>query len=108
MPISNNSRKKSCTIRATANETITVASTQLAGETVVGLGITEVFWTGDWTVRRGANTLLVLTDGQDSWDLTGWGALKEWMGADIVLEQGTVPGTIILGCSKYNDEQNET
>lgn len=108
MPISNNSKKKSCTIRATANESITVASTQVGGETVIGLSITEIFWTGDWTVKRGANTLLVLTDGQDSWDLTGWGALKEDMAADIVLEQGTVKGTIILGCSKYNDVQNET
>ena len=107
MPIAINSKKKSLVIRAVANESFTVASTQVGGETVVGLGITEVYWSGDWTVKRGANTLFVLTDGQDSWDFTGWGSMKEWPAADIVLEQGTVKGTIILGVTKYNDEQNE-
>ena len=107
MPIALNSKKKGCVIRATADETISLANTQVDGETVIGLGITEVFWTGDWTVKRGANTLLVLTDGQDSWDFTGWGSLKEWMDQPIVLTQGTVKGTIVLGCTKYNDQQNE-
>ncbi len=107
MPIAVNSKNRTCVIRATANETHTVASTQVGDEVVVGLGITRIHWTGDWTVKRGDNVLLVLTDGQDSWDLMGWGSLREWADQDIVLEQGTVPGTIILGCTKYNNEQNE-
>jgi hypothetical protein len=107
MPIVRNSKKRTVVFRATANETFTVASTVVGDETVVGLGITEVYWTGDWTVKRGANTLLVLNAGQDNWDFTGWGSLIEWYDADIVLEQGAVLGTIIIGCSKYNDQQNE-
>jgi len=106
MPISNNSKSKNVVIRATAPETISLASTQVGGENVVGLAITKVFWTGDWTIKRGANVLLVLTDGQDNWDFTGWGSLKEWMDQPIVLEQGTVKGSIVIAASKYNDLQN--
>jgi len=107
MPLALNAKQRNVVIRAIADETITVASTAVGGETVAGLGITGIYWTGDWTVKRGANTLLVLTDGQDSWDLTGWGSLREDAAADIVLTSGTVKGTILLNCTKYNDAQNE-
>ena len=107
MPIATNSKQRSCIIRAIADETITLANTQVGGETVVGLGITGVYWTGDWIVSRGSNQLLVLTDGQDSWDLVGWGSLREWADQPIVLTQGTVKGTILLNVTKYNDQPNE-
>ena len=107
MPIASNARERNCIIRATSAETITLANTQVGSEVVVGLGITGVYWTGDWTVKRGSNVLLVLNDGQDSWDLMGWGSLREWKDQSIVLEQGTVKGTILLNVTKYNNEQNE-
>ena len=109
MPVIQNKKLGSAVIRATANETINVQSLAIDGEVIKGVSIIEIYWTGPWTVKRGANTILSLTDGQDNWILDGVTALKEDYAADIVLEASNSAlgqtGTIILEVKKYTDPE---
>ena len=99
-------------IRDTANATYVVAGNSAAsnvasaGETVVGASISQIWWTGDWTVKRGANTVLVLKD-SGSWDLNGSGInLGEFPAANLVVEAANT-GTIIVELSKNSNFVSE-
>jgi hypothetical protein len=99
-------------VRNTANQTYVVAGTSptsniaSAGETVVGAGISQIWWTGEWTVKRGANTILVLKD-SGNWDLNGSGiTLNEFPDATLVLEAANT-GTIIVELSKNSSFVSE-
>jgi hypothetical protein len=111
MPIIQNKRNGKFVIREIANATYSVANVTLANtatsepDDVVGMGITELYWTGEWTVKRGANTILVLSDGQDNWIFDGDFALREYPAADIVITAGSVAGTIILVGNKYRSDE---
>lgn len=102
MPIVKNQTKGIALIRATANETITSANLVVAntGEVVTAMGITRIWWSGNTTIARGANTILVLT-GTGDWNLAGWGdALDEGANSDIVI---TTTGTVLLEVKKVPD-----
>ncbi len=99
-------------VRNTANQTYVVAGNSAvsniasSGETIVGASLSQIWWTGDWTVKRGSNTVLVLKD-SGSWDLNGSGInLNEFPDATLVLEAANT-GTIIVELSKNSDFVSE-
>lgn len=103
MPVSRNSRGGRCVLRSTATETFTLASLAVGDEDVQGAAIVGVYWTGEWTVSRAGAEVLVLSDGQDNWDLVGWGGLFENADGNIDVKAGSVAGTILLHVTKYSD-----
>jgi hypothetical protein len=100
MPIIQNKLHTQAVIRATANESYTLADFQLTGETVTAIDITQVYWCGSWTIARDANVILSLING-DNWFLEGVTALREDNAGSLVI---TAPasggGTLILVVKK--------
>lgn len=79
-----------------------------AGETVEAMNIISAEWSignnAHWTVARGANTVLILTDGQHCFDLSDSRVL-DGLGGDpqanvVVTKVGSGPGTLILKLHK--------
>lgn len=105
MTIIANKKYGKALIKCIANTTISLANLQMSGETVRAARITEVYWTGPWTVKRGANTVLQLTDGQDNWIFDGDAALAQDDTASLVFENGTPAGTIIVEVNKITEDE---
>lgn len=79
-----------------------------AGETVESMNVISAEWSigngAYWTVARGANTILNLTDGQHSFDFAD-GRIIDNEGGNpqanlVVTKVGTGPGTLILKIHK--------
>jgi hypothetical protein len=98
MPIVNNKLNSYVVIRATSNETYALADVQMTNETVNGLEIKEVFFSGNCAIARGANTLLTL-NGTDHWRLdTAYLAMTEWPAANVVVT--VTSGSLIIVLDK--------
>ena len=103
MPILRNKKNGKAILKVMANtETFTLASLQVGDEVVRAASITEVYWTGVSTVKRGANTVLTLTDGQDNWIFDGDFAMSEDSTGDFTLQ--TV-GTILIEVNKITQDE---
>ena len=91
--------------RATANATIQlsdlVANNSLEGN-ASAMSITQIFWTGPWSIARGANVVFQSNgDFNGHWDLAASGvALREYNGANIVLTTASATATILLQVNK--------
>lgn len=101
MPVFNNKKGKSATVRLTATANVALADLATGGETVSAATITSVAWStnGAIAVARGANTILQLS-GSGQWNLNeGGGALTEDKAGNIaVTMSGT--GTLLLSVAK--------
>lgn len=105
MPIIQNKQNTQAVIRSTATETFNLADFTIGDETINSLHITQVYWTGPWTVARGANTILSLVQA-DNWIFDGVTALREGGDQSITVtpansETGQT-GTIIMVLKKQN------
>jgi hypothetical protein len=89
-----------------ANSTISLAnmSTNTSLENVTAAAITKIFWSGNWTIKRGSNTVVTLgANNGGVWDLRGNGvALSEYPGATIVLETTDETASIIIEVAKQS------
>lgn len=107
MPIEINKRNGKAIIRATASETVTLANLQVGSEVVTAAAINSVYWTvanGTITVARGANTVFVLTEGQDNWILDGdFGVIKDSTANVAITFSAGAAGTILLEVNKKSD-----
>jgi len=79
-----------------------------AGEIVQEMNIVSAEWSvgnnAYWQVQRGANTVLLLTDGQHCFDLSD-GRRVDGLGGEpvanvVITKQGSGPGTLILKIHK--------
>lgn len=86
-------------LRTFVTVTANLTDFQAAGETVAGLGISQVYYTGDWTVARGANTVLAL-HGSDNWEFDGLLELDQDSTGNLTITAGTNPGMLILELRK--------
>ena len=87
MPVINNKKGSTATIRLTATANVALADLAKDSETISGAIITSVCWStnGAITVARGANTILTLS-GSGQWNLNeGGGALAEDKAANIAV-----------------------
>jgi hypothetical protein len=107
MPIETNKRNGRALTRSITTETITLANLQVGTEIVTAAAICGVDWTvanGTITVARGANNVLVLTEGQDGWDFIGDGAIvKDETASVVVTFSAGAVGTCILILNKKSD-----
>jgi hypothetical protein len=79
-----------------------------AGETVTRMNIVSAEWSignnAHWTVKRGANTVLVLSDGQHVMDLSDSRLIDNYGGEPqanlVVTKTGAGPSTLILKLHK--------
>lgn len=73
-------------------------------ETVTNLGITKIFWTGDWTISRGANVIFKTSNNTGHWDLNKTGiAITSSSGATISVNTTSSSATLVLGVSKIGN-----
>jgi hypothetical protein len=79
-----------------------------AGETVTRLNIISAEWSignnAYWEVKRGSNTVLLLTDGQHAFDLSDSrlidNGIAEATSNVVITKVGSGPGTLILKLHK--------
>lgn len=102
MIISNQQRGRAV-ILASANETHAISDFAFnAGETVQGVTILEVYFSGLWTVSRGANTLLNLS-GTDHWSMKDSGVeISLYPAANVTVSTTTSNSSIILVVEKQS------
>ena len=90
--------------RFNSANTITLASmsANTDAETITGAAITKIFWTGSWTISRGSNTVLYLSNtGPGVFDFVGHGtAIREWPAATVVCANNDTNGTLVIQLSK--------
>ena len=90
--------------RFTANATIALSdmSVNTSQENITNMAITKIFWTGDWTIKRGSNTVFTSnTNTADHWDLKGSGiSLTEDSAATIVVNTTGTTSTLIIEVAK--------
>lgn len=107
MPVENNRRSGRAMTRSIGSETITLADLQVGTEVVTASAIVGVDWTvanGTITIARGANTVLVLTEGQDGWDFIGDGGIdKDDTGSYVITFSTGAVGTCIMLLTKKSD-----
>jgi len=91
--------------RMNANTTIQL-SDLVSNNTLEGnasaMSITQIFWTGPWTIYRGANVVFSTNgDYNGHWDLAASGvALREWNSANIVCNTASATATMLLQVNK--------
>lgn len=94
-----NNRTGKATIKLTATANVALSALAAANETVTKAKINAVYWSGTWTVARGANTVLNLT-GSDHWLLSDEGVvLDEYPGVDFAFTL-TGNGSIVVIVNK--------
>ena len=112
MPIMDNKPGKRATLLLIANGSFALsdfATPNTSVETVQELTLRSINWTsnGVWTIARGANTLMTLTN-DGVWDLAGWGigVLKDTSAnLTITLSSGST-GTILIDVGKKSTVAN--
>lgn len=107
-----NRKNKTAVVHVTANTTLTIAGTAntsaiaLTGETITGATIKQVFFgsdTGTWTIKRGANTVAVLS-GTQHMDYAGLGlALIQDSTATLVITLSGGTGYCMIELAKEMD-----
>lgn len=97
MPIIANAKHTKATVRVNnGSQTINLADVQLAGETVEGLQVAKILWSGTVTIARGANTHFSLT-GNGVWDFDSAGiSSREDQTASVVITATTASCVVLL------------
>ena len=95
-------------IKLNATDTVNIWGANSVGETVTRLNIISAEWSignnAYWTVKRGSNTVLVLSDGQHVFDLSDSrlvdNGTAEATSNVSVIKTGSGPSTLILKLHK--------
>ena len=104
MAIISNRRAGHVTTLDTANTTYNLtdfASPNTSVETVSAISIVKIFWTGDWTIKRGATTVFQTANNTGVWDLNSAGmAITANSTANLVLSTASSSASIMLNLGK--------
>jgi hypothetical protein len=104
MAIIQNRRLGSAVIRdiANANYQITdFATPNTAQETVTNVSITQIYWTGDWTIKRGTTVVFQTGNNTGFWDLNSHGiSLTDNNAANLTINTTSTSATLVLKLSK--------
>jgi hypothetical protein len=89
-----------------ANATYTTAnlSSNSSIETVTGMGVAHIFWTGDWVIKQGATVLFQSpANTAGFWDLTAQGLILQGANtaANITANTAGSSSTLSLILTKY-------
>lgn len=100
-----NGQQGHASVRFTATDTLALTDVALPNtsiETVTGLTISSIYWTGDWKITRNGNTVFQTGVGSTgNWDLYKRGvALMDQANASIVATTANTSATLILGLGK--------
>jgi len=95
-------------IKLNATDTVNIWGANSIGETVTRLNIISAEWSignnAYWTIKRGSNTILVLSDGQHVFDLSDSrlvdNGTAEATSNVSVIKTGSGPSTLILKLHK--------
>lgn len=99
MPVIQNKKGSKVVVKTLVSETLALSALQSPGETIAGVGIAQVYWSGTWNVLRGGNVVLTLT-GNDNWIFDGVTAINEDSTANLVMTLVSGTGTLMLELDK--------
>lgn len=90
--------------RMVATTTINLSDMKLASEgTITAASITGIFWTGPWTIARGANTVFITDSNTNgTWDLKAMGTpiVDYNTSATIVCTTASANATLMIQFNK--------
>ena len=71
-------------------------------ETVTNVAVTKIFWTGDWTIKRGSTVIFQTANNTGVWDLNKAGiSLNSGnTAANLQINSTSASASLILGISK--------
>lgn len=98
MPVTKNTTSE-VVFQTSATGTMNIADGELPGQNVRSYDISEVYWSGQWAVTRGANTVLDLS-GSGGWNLNATGMEISESGTAPLTATLTGAGTIIIKMKK--------
>lgn len=106
MAIIQNRRLGTAVTRDIANATYQItdfATPNTAQETVNSVSITQIYWTGDWTIKRGATIVFQTANNTGFWDLNSHGiALTDNNAANLTINTTSTSATLLLKLSKVS------
>lgn len=106
MAIIQNHRRGKAVVHLTANVQHAItdfAVPNTAVETMDGLTVTKIFWTGPWTIARGANIIFQTANNSGVWDLAAYGiALTQDPTANLVVNTTSTGATIVIEVAKQS------
>ena len=93
-----------------ANATYVVADFAITSETVTNIAITKIFWTGDWSIKRGGTVLWQTANNTGVWDLNKAGiSLNSGnTAANLQINTTSSAATLVLGISKTSSTTANT
>jgi hypothetical protein len=72
-------------------------------ETVTGLAVTKILWTGPWTISIGSNLIFQTSNNEGVWDLNSMGiSLGGYAGANLNVNTTSTTATLILNVAKQS------
>jgi hypothetical protein len=79
-------------------------------ETVTNFAITKIFWTGDWTIKRGGTVVFQTANNTGVWDLNAAGiSLNSGnTAANLQINSTSTAASLILGISKTSSTTANT
>jgi hypothetical protein len=97
----------------TANATYVVTDFAVPNssiETVTNIAVTKIFWTGDWTIKRGGTLLWQTANNTGVWDLnkTGISLNSGNTAANLQINTTSTAATLVLGISKTSSTTANT
>lgn len=84
--------------------TANIASPNTSVETVTGMGVARILWTGDWVIKQGANTLFQTPTGTSGvWELNAEGLVLTGANsaANITANTASSTSTLVMILTKY-------
>lgn len=84
--------------------TANIASPNTSVETVTGMGVARILWTGDWVVKQGANVLFqTAANTSGTWDLSSEGIVLTGANsaANITANTAGSASTLVMILTKY-------
>jgi hypothetical protein len=79
-------------------------------ETVTNIAVTKIFWTGDWTIKRGGTLIWQTSNNTGFWDLnkTGISLNAGNTAANLQINTTSSSATLMLGISKVSSTTAST
>ena len=107
MPIIQNHRRGKVVIHQLANAEFSItdfATPNTSVETVTGITVTKIFWTGDWKISRGSNVIFQTANNTGVWDLAAYGiALTQDPTANLIVNTASTSASLVIEIAKQSN-----
>lgn len=107
MSIIQNHRRGKAVVHETANVEYALAdfaTPNAAIETVSGVTVSKIFWTGPWVIKRGSTVIFQTANNTGVWDLAAYGiSLTQDPTANLAVNTSSATATLVIEVSKQSN-----